>query len=28
VVNQASKSNVDVPIRMNNEPLFRFANVK
>ena len=27
VVNQASKSNVDVPIRMNNEPLFRFANV-
>ncbi|MDC0232305.1 ABC transporter substrate-binding protein [Pelagibacteraceae bacterium] len=26
VVNQASKSNVDVPIRMNNEPLFRFAN--
>ena len=27
VVNQASMSNVDVPIRMNNEPLFRFANV-
>ena len=27
VVNQAAKSNVDVPIRMNNEPLFRFANV-
>ena len=27
VVNQASKSNVDVPIRMNNEPLFRFAKV-
>ena len=27
VVNQASKSSVDVPIRMNNEPLFRFANV-
>ena len=27
VANQASKSNVDVPIRMNNEPLFRFANV-
>ena len=27
VVNQASKSNVDVPIRMNNEPLFRFANI-
>jgi peptide/nickel transport system substrate-binding protein len=27
VVNQASKSNIDVPIRMNNEPLFRFANV-
>ena len=27
VVNQASKNNVDVPIRMNNEPLFRFAKV-
>ena len=27
VVNQASKSNIDVPIRMNNEPLFRFAKV-
>ena len=24
VVNQASKSNVDVPIRMNNEPLMNF----
>ena len=27
VVNQAALSNVDVPIRMNNEPLFRFAKV-
>ena len=26
VVNQASKSNVDVPIRPNNEPLFRTAS--
>ena len=27
VVNQASKSNIDVPIRMNNEPIFRFAKI-
>ena len=27
VVNQASKSNVDVHARINNEPLFYFANI-
>jgi len=27
VISWASKSNVDVPIRPNNEPLFRFSNV-
>jgi peptide/nickel transport system substrate-binding protein len=27
VISWASKSNVDVPIRPNNEPLFRFATV-
>jgi len=28
VISWASKSNVDVPIRPNNEPLFRFSNVR
>jgi peptide/nickel transport system substrate-binding protein len=27
VISWATKSNVDVPIRTNNEPLFRFAKV-
>ena len=27
VISWASKSSVDVPIRPNNEPLFRFATV-
>ena len=27
VISWAAKSNVDVPIRTNNEPLFRFAKV-